>query len=158
MTDPVSPAPHHAGAAPGIRKALSPLAGRWRTQGRMHADGRTFAGSDRYDWVAGGHFLLHSWDVQMPDGRTTGIEVIGKRADGDGFSVHAYDDQGGTTASILRIVGDALQIDGAALRFRGHLLDAGAVVDGVWESKEPQDSAWSPLMDLRLVRIEAPAA
>ncbi len=158
MSDPDTTSPAHiAEATAGIREALALLVGRWQTQGRMRADGRSFAGTDRYHWVAGGHFLVHDWDVQMPDGRTTGIEVIGKRADGGGFAVHVYDDQGDTSVSTLRIDGDALRIDSHALRFRGRFLDGGGVLEGTWESQVPESLAWSPLMDVRLEKVDASA-
>ena len=46
---------------------LDAFAGEWETTGVM-ATGETFRATDTYEWVAGGHFLLHRFDAEMPAG------------------------------------------------------------------------------------------
>jgi hypothetical protein len=132
---------------------LNPLVGHWITSGKMLDDlGKTFNGIDIYEWVAGGHFLLHRWDVDMPDGKNQGIEVVGYNASSKNFVVRSYDNQGSESSMTLAVTRDIITIADETMRFTGQFVDNGSTVQGTWQFKANEQSDWAPWMQVRLVR------
>ncbi len=132
---------------------LNPLAGQWITTGRMlDGSGGEFDGVDSYEWVAGGHFLLHRWDVEMPDGRNEGIEVIGYDGSAGKFAVRSFDNQGGESSMSLAVVHESITIVGDNMRFEGQITGNGSMVQGVWQLNAGEQQGWAAWMQVRLVR------
>ena len=77
-------------------QALDFLCGKWRTEGEILDDSGEvvgkIAGTDSYEWVSGGYFLLHWVDVSMGDTKIEVIEVIGSydSAD-DSYAMRSFD-------------------------------------------------------------------
>jgi hypothetical protein len=83
------------------------IAGEWTTDGHVVGDPPVpVRGTDIYDVLAGGYFLVHHVDVTVGDQAVRAIEVIGEPApEGGGFLARSFDDQG--NAEVMRLtVGD----------------------------------------------------
>lgn len=91
------------------------IAGQWATDGHVVADPPVpVKGTDIYEVLAGGYFLVHHVDVTVGDQAVRAIEVIGERApEGGGFLARSFDDQGNT--EVMRLTVD----DEGALHFTG---------------------------------------
>ena len=130
-------------------RRLDVLLGTWRTTGELwptsDADPVPFTAEDRYEWLPGGHFLLHHVDAHMPE-RGQALEVF--RVEGDGYVAESYDSTGGHTVSRVDLDGSTLRISAATERFTGEI--AGDRVDGVWELRE--NDVWRRWMSVSLVR------
>jgi hypothetical protein len=84
-------------------RRLATVAGRWRTTG--HVVGKPpipVSGTDSYEVLPGGHFLVHHVDVMVGDQPVRAIEIIGER-DGDGFLARSFDDEGNVEVMRLTI-------------------------------------------------------
>ena len=85
-----------AGRKPDSR--LRTIAGRWQTSGHV-IDEPTIpvAGTDTYEVLPGGYFLLHHVDVTVGDKPVRAIEIIGEPdAASGGFLAPSFDDDGNT--------------------------------------------------------------
>lgn len=85
-----------AGRKPDSR--LHTIAGRWQTSGHV-IDEPTIpvAGTDTYEVLPGGYFLLHHVDVTVGDKPVRAIEIIGEPdAASGGFLAPSFDDDGNT--------------------------------------------------------------
>ncbi|MGH7725605.1 MAG: DUF1579 family protein [Candidatus Eiseniibacteriota bacterium] len=62
----------HDSAATSELGRLNPFVGVWNTEGEMRntpsGSSTKFKATDTYEWLPGGHFLLHRFDANMPDG------------------------------------------------------------------------------------------
>ncbi|GAA2076086.1 DUF1579 family protein [Actinomadura alba] len=62
-------------------RRLDALVGHWRSRGQTVATPSEptirIAGTDTYEWLAGGFFLIHRVDVRMGDDQVEVIEMIG---------------------------------------------------------------------------------
>jgi hypothetical protein len=93
--------PHTSGfpiPGPEIQR-LGALVGRWRSEGHVVGDVPTpIIGTDVYEWLAGGFFLVHYVDVTIGGQTVQAIELIGQYdPTTDSFTAHAYDNQGNFT-------------------------------------------------------------
>jgi hypothetical protein len=91
------------------------IAGEWATDGHVVGDPPVpVTGTDTYEVLAGGYFLVHHVDVTVGDQEVRAIEVIGEPAtDGGGFLARSYDDQG--NAEVMRVTVD----DESVFHFKG---------------------------------------
>lgn len=133
---------------------LHPLIGRWRTRGHV-LDGsgtRTaeITGTDEYELMDGGRWLVHRVDVLMGGVRTVALEVIGDPGEDGTFAMRAFDAGGGydemrlgvTEEGVLRLTGEGMR---STLRVDGDAMDAR------WE--RDVDGTWAPWMDMHFDRI-----
>lgn len=137
---------------------LNLLVGRFSTFGRMLNDSgkeMTFRGTDVYEWLPGGHFLLHRWDVDMPEGKRQGIEVIGCAENEEAFTARSYDDLGNESVMKVSVAGNSINFANEVMRFTGKLVDRGEAIHGVWELKAGASAEWSPWMEVTLTRLDA---
>lgn len=134
---------------------LAPLAGRWSTHGEVYAasdaPAASFTATDSYEWEAGGRLLLHRWDARMPEGRSRGLEVIGRAAAAGEWFVHVYDDQGGQEEMRARMEDGRWMLTGDATRFSGRFSADGSLLRGEWELRE--EDSWRPWMWVELTRL-----
>ncbi len=145
MTD-GGPGPEH--------RALEPFVGRWRTTGEVRPGAETPAieieGTDSYDWLPGGFFLLHRVDVRIGGQPAQALEVIGWDAGSGTYFMHAYDDHGNAGTMQMSVRDGVWSFVGDAERFTGGFSDGGRTLAGQWERRNGAD--WLPWMDIRLTK------
>lgn len=142
-------------AGPGVEHALlQPFVGRWRTRGQVRATADAPAveieGTDSYEWLPGGFFLLHRVDVRIGGQPAQALEVIGWDADAGSFFMHSYDDHGNTGIMRMSVREDVWTFLGDAERFTGGFSDGGDTLSGHWERRD--GSEWLPWMDVHLTK------
>jgi hypothetical protein len=91
---------------------LSTIAGRWRTSGNVFGDPRVpVEGTDIYEVLPGGHFLVHHVDVTVGEQAVRAIEVIGEPdpdPDSDAYLARSFDSEGNIEVMKLRIDDDGI--------------------------------------------------
>jgi hypothetical protein len=89
---------------------LNPFVGVWDTEGEMKPGSQEtpagFKAIDTYEWLPGGHFLIHRFDADMPDGKIQGIEVIGYSQESNSYSMHSFDSSGKVSIMQARVEKD----------------------------------------------------
>ena len=95
-------------ARPPVR--LGAIAGRWRTEGMVLGDEPVpVRGTDTYELLPGGFYLVHWVDVTVGDQAVRAIEIIGERVAGtDAVLARAYDDTGAMTVMQVHIGADGV--------------------------------------------------
>lgn len=151
---------------------LSSIVGHWRTSGRVIGEpSMPVSGTDTYEVVAGGHFVLHRVDVIVGDQHVDAIEVIGEPDGQGGYLARSFDSEGNAEVMHLAIddqgvfhfsggrdVAPAAQPpDAPTARVRSTLTVAGdrKSMAALWERSE-DGTTWQPWMDIRFVAIDAP--
>jgi hypothetical protein len=136
---------------------LNPFVGEWNTEGEMksHASEQSekFKATDTYEWLPGGHFLLHCYDADMPDGKVQGIEVIGYSRESDSYPMRSFDSTGNSSLMQGRVDKEEWTFVGETIRFIGGFRDNRKVFRGLWEFLSPDDGSWKPLMDVTLRKV-----
>jgi hypothetical protein len=103
MTAPTGPGASEVRTSPHSRR-LSTLVGRWRSEGFLVADPDVrIRGTDAYELLPGGHFLVHHVDVVVGDRPVVAIEIIGEYDEAsDSFAARSYDNDGNVTVMQAR--------------------------------------------------------
>jgi hypothetical protein len=134
--------------------ALAPLVGAWSSRGRTVArpgePAVAIEGTDVYEWLDGGHFLVHHVDVHVGGEQVTVLEVIGE-PDGDGLLMRAFDSGG--AAGTMRATVDGAGVwtfAGDTERARLSVAPDGASMAARWERRA--DARWEHWMDMEFTR------
>ena len=141
---------------PELRK-LDRLVGKWKTEGKTRATPSKpsvrICGTDIYEWLPGGFFLIHRVNVCMGDEEVKSVEVIGYDDSVQTYPMHSFDNKGNYDLSQASVHNSTLIITGKSIRFTGVFSDNGDTITGTWEILT-DSSNWSPWMDLKLTRVE----
>ncbi len=133
---------------------LDVFVGVWDTEGEMITGPSgpqvKFTATDTYEWMPGGHFLLHRFDANMPNGKVQGTEIIGYSPESGDYPMHSVDSLGNVSVLHARIDGDRWTFSGECMRFSGGFRDNGIVFAGLWEIRSVDGSTWQPWMQVRL--------
>jgi hypothetical protein len=145
------------------------IAGEWATDGHVVGDPPVpVKGTDTYEVLAGGYFLVHHVDVTVGEQEVRAIEVIGEPASaGGGFLARSFDDKG--NAEVMRVTVDddgvfhftggpeiaaaAQPTDASTARVRSTLSVAPdrRSMMALWERSEDGHS-WKPWMNITFTR------
>jgi Protein of unknown function (DUF1579) len=148
---------------------LRSIAGEWATDGHVVGDPPVpVKGTDTYEVLAGGYFLVHHVDVTVGYEEVQAIEVIGEPAsEGGGFLARSFDNQG--NAEVMRVTVDdegvfhfaggpeiaaaAQPADATTARVRSTLSVASdrRSMTALWERSEDGHS-WEPWMNITFTR------
>lgn len=115
-------------------QTLDPLVGLWRVEGGA-------VGTVRYEWLAGGFFLMQTYDLVQDGQVIKGIELIGHtQAFGaepsPEIQSRIYDNNGNTFDYVYEVDGDTLTIwagaVGSPAYYRATFSDDGDTLTGGW--------------------------
>jgi hypothetical protein len=148
---------------------LHAIAGRWNTAGYVIGDPEIpVAGSDDYEVLAGGYFVLHRVDVTVRDKQVRAVEVIGEPdPESGGYLARSFDSDCHTEVmhvtidekGVLRFSGGpdvapaARSADAAAGHVRSTLVVAEdrRSMTALWERSE-DGIGWQPWMNISFAR------
>ena len=155
-------------------EGLAAIVGRWRTEGHVVSEPRVpVTGTDIYDLLPGGHFLVHYVDVRVGDKLVKAIEIIGEpHTEGEPGTMLArsYDIDGATEVMRVRIDSsgtwhfsggpevspaarrDAATSGTAAVRSTLRVADDGSTMSAFWERTD-DGTTWLPWMEIAFTRM-----
>ena len=138
-------------------QALNFLSGKWQTEGDILGDSGEVVGkvigTDTYEWVSGGYFLLHRVDVMMRDIKTEAIEVIGSYDSADSsYAMRSFDSEGNFVTMKGRFEKDgAFKIEGEGMRSALTYNQALESIAIFWERLD--GSRWRPWINMKLTKL-----
>jgi uncharacterized protein DUF1579 len=154
---------------PELRR-LGALVGRWRSEGHVVGDPpMPITGTDIYEWLPGGFFLVHHVDVVVGEQKVQAIEIIGEYDPAtDSFTGRAYDNQGNITIMRAKVddqgvwtftgggdIAPAAQpssADASAVRSTLTVSPDRSSMAAKWERSD-DGSTWLPWMDMTFTRM-----
>jgi hypothetical protein len=149
------------------------IVGEWATSGHVVGDPPVpVSGSDVYEVLPGGYFLVHHVDVTVGSEAVRAIEIIGEPSSQDGaFLARSYDNQGNTEVMELTIDDEdvfhfsggpdiaptAQPANAPTARVRSTLTVAsdGDSMTALWERSEDGVN-WELWMDMTFIRRPQP--
>jgi len=132
-------------------RALEPIVNKWRTAGQVFdasgAEVMKVEGTDEYEWMPGGQWVIHRIDVMMGDDHTQALELIGDPAEDGTFTMRAFDASGAFDTMTLTVRGRTFHTQGDGVRNTLTVADDGASMSVVWE-QQTDDQNWFRWMEL----------
>lgn len=145
-------------AASSELEHLNAFVGIWDTEGEVKTEPSAsplkFTGTDTYEWLPGGHFLLHRYEADMPDGKVIGTEVIGYNQAQNSYTLYSFDSRGQASLMQGHFEMDNWTFIGESMLFTGGFTDGGKVFAGLWERRQGEGFDWQPWMEIRLNKVE----
>jgi hypothetical protein len=139
-------------------KRLAALVGRWRTRGRtveMRGSGAAVIDAvDTYEWLPGGHALLHTVDARVGEEHVEGAEIIGWDPAVDAYSTRYFGTDGPNSYEAALVEADGRlvwRMHSARDRFTGTFSNDGDTIAGGWERLDDEGN-WRPWMEITLTR------
>jgi hypothetical protein len=149
---------------------LHAIAGRWETLGHVIGEPRIpVVGTDIYEVLAGGYFIVHHVDVTVGEQPVRAIEVIGETDAAGGYLARSFDseghaelmhvsiDEGGVFhfAGGADIAPTAQPTDAATARVRSTLTirEDRRSMTALWERSE-DGIDWQPWMEISFTRSD----
>jgi hypothetical protein len=146
------------------------ITGRWRTTGRVLGDPELLVvGTDTYEALPGGYFLVHHVDVTVGEQAVRAIEIIGEPNRVGGYLARSFDNDGNAEVMQLTIDDDgvfcfegggdvataAQPSDAPSMRVRSFLAVAPdrASMTARWERSD-DGITWHAWMDIAFTRGE----
>lgn len=126
-------------------RPFAPISGRWKTSGVVLDDEgattMTIDGTDDYEWMAGGHWIIHRVDVTMGEDHTQAIEHIGDHDPETGaYSMRAFDASGQFDVMTARHDPDgSWRIEGDGVRTTLCPREDKASMTALWERQADDD-------------------
>jgi hypothetical protein len=140
-------------------RPLTPLVAAWRTSGIVldenGAEIATIEGTDEYEWMPGGQWVIHRVDVMMGADRTRAIEMIGDPGPDGTFTMRAFDASGAFDTMTLTVADLRFHTEGDGVRNTLTAAPDGTSMAAYWE-RQLDDDSWVPWMRLTLLRQDVP--
>jgi nitroimidazol reductase NimA-like FMN-containing flavoprotein (pyridoxamine 5'-phosphate oxidase superfamily) len=143
---------------PPENQRLDVLVGRWNTEGEVLAGSSgpatRITGTDTYEWLPGGFFLVHHVDVHMGDEKVDAIEIIGGYdASSQTYPMRAFDNQGNFVTMRASVSEDGVwTFTGASERSTLVVGDDGTTMTARWERSSDGGSNWLPWMNMKFTK------
>jgi hypothetical protein len=150
---------------------LGALVGRWRSEGHIVGDPAVpITGTDSYEWLPGGFFLLHRVDVVIGEQPVQALELIGEYDPAtDAFLARAYDNLGNVTlmrakvdeqgvwtfsggSDVAPVAQPSDAEGGGAVRSTLTISADRSRMAARWERSD-DGASWRPWMDMTFTRI-----
>ncbi len=132
---------------------LNKFVGKWKTAGSIPASGTTpeikISGTDSYEWLPGGFFLLHKADVLVGDEKNETFEIIGFDKQENLYTMQHYDNKGESGFMTAHCNDGVWTFLGKTLRFTGRFKEQDKEFSGVWEQSSDAKN-WTHFMDIKL--------
>jgi len=149
--------------APGL-EALTRWVGKWHTEGQQHESqlgpAATFVAVETFEWLAGGHFLVHRLEGQLGQQPAACLEVLGKDPQGQLTAQTFYGD-GNTKTWRLSEAGKTLVLNGTwskaaetfQVRYTASFEEEGNTIVGKWE-KSSDGKDWQTFLEARSTKAQ----
>ena len=136
------------------QEALQPFIGIWKTEGEIitidNGPAIPINGTDSYEWLPGGYFVLHKIDVIMGDQQVEAVEIIGYNSDTNQFTMNYFGYKGSTALMYATVYGKLWKFSSPTERFIGSFNEDNNVLEGKWEQNH--NGLWSHWMNIKLTR------
>ncbi|MER5423360.1 DUF1579 family protein [Streptosporangium roseum] len=149
----------HNPMTPIENKRLDALVGRWRSRGQMVPTDPSdpaieIAGSDTYEWLTGGFFLLHRVAVRIGDDQVEVVEMIGPYDPATGtYPMRSFDNHGAFVTMQASVADDGVwTFAGDTERATLVIADDRATMSATWERAD-DTTTWHPWMTMSFTRL-----
>lgn len=137
-----------------VQSPFTRLLGVWKTSGQIldEYSVQNLAGTDSYELILDGNFILHRADVLMGDTKSETFEIIGLEQSSEKADMRHFNSGGESGTMTGQIKDNDFLIDGDGLKFAGKINDQNTLIVGKW-SRQGEDGSWTEFIDLRLEKL-----
>lgn len=125
------------------------LIGIWKTSGEIVKDNSILDGTDSYEFILDGNFILHKANVKMGKEKSETVELISIDHSSAKASMQYFNSKGERGLMSASLTGNDFRIEGEGLKFIGTINEEDTELTGKWYLQaENQD--WTEFINLKL--------
>lgn len=127
------------------------LIGVWKTTGQINSDNETLKleGTDTYEFILDGHYILHKADVVMGIEKSETFEIISLDNSDNKARMQYFNSKGENGAMESQINENDFLINGDGIKFEGTINNENTEVAGKW-FLQADNKSWKEFINLRL--------
>ncbi len=125
------------------------LIGVWKTSGEIVNDNSKLTGTDSYEFILDGNFILHKANVTMGKQKSETVELISVNRSAAKANMQFYNSQGETGTMTAHLKGNVFTIEGDGLKFNGTINAKNSEVTGTWYQQNKKKE-WLAFIHLKL--------
>lgn len=131
------------------------LIGVWKTSGQVITEHGNIIlkGTDSYEWILDGKFILHKADVMMGNEKSKTLEMIIPDRNSYQSQMQYFNSKGETGIMQSELKDNIFTIEGQGIRFEGTINDNDSEVIGQWYLQSKHDN-WEVFIHLRLEKMD----
>ena len=127
------------------------LIGVWKTEGTILTDSSILIGSDSYEFILDGNYILHKADVKMGSEKSETFEIIELENSNDKAKMTYYNSKGENGVMTSSIIENKYKIDGDKIKFEGDFDNENTKLIGKWYL-QTENGKWTEFIDLKLTK------
>ncbi len=129
------------------------LIGVWETTGDIKSGqhSQKLVGTDSYELILGGNYILHRADVMMGNDRSETFEIIMLDNALHEAKMQYFNSREENGIMKCSTIGDEFKIEGTGLKFSGVIDEENTKINGKWYIKANSEG-WRDFIDLHLVK------
>jgi hypothetical protein len=129
------------------------LIGVWKTEGTIITEkgSVTLTGTDSYEFILEGNYILHKAHVTMGDEKSETLELIGFDNSMHEAKMQYYNSKGESGLMTSSIIENTFIIKGDKLKFEGSINDTNTTVNGTWYM-QAEGTQWKGFIELTLTK------
>jgi hypothetical protein len=127
------------------------LIGIWKTEGTIFTDkgNSKLVGTDSYELILDGHFILHKADVSMGGETSQTFEIISLDSTAGKAKMQYFNAKGESGVMISSLTDNVYKIAGEKLKFEGFINDENTLISGKW-FLQGSNNEWIEYIELKL--------
>ncbi len=127
------------------------LLGIWKTSGQIQSDTHSLmlSGTDSYELILDGNYILHRADVLMGDEKSETFEIMALGSSSGKAEMRYFNSSGESGVMTGQLEGDDFRIAGERIKFTGKINEADTEIVGKW-FRQSEDTSWSEFIELKL--------
>jgi len=128
------------------------LIGIWKTEGFILTnDNSKLIGTDSYELILHGNYILHKADVKMGTESSQTFEIISLDGSSQKGKMQYYNSKGESGIMTCSLTDQDFQITGDKIKFEGIINNGNTELKGKWFLEE-ENGRWIDFIDLKLIK------
>ena len=129
------------------------LIGVWKTEGTIlnAKENSSLVGTDSYELILDGNFILHKADVKMGNKKSETFELISVDNSNERGKMQYYNSKAERGEMTCSLINNDFNIEGDKLKFEGIINDENTTLVGIWQIQS-ENGEWTDFIKLKLSR------
>jgi hypothetical protein len=128
------------------------LIGKWNTEGRILTNQNDLeskiTGTDSYEFILNGNFILHKADVLMGNVRSETYEIIALENPNEKVKMQYFNSEGENGIMFGFLNGNVFRIESENLKFAGTISNDSTII-GTWQQLS-EENMWHDFLEMKL--------
>lgn len=129
------------------------LIGKWNTEGRILTNQNDseskIIGTDSYEFILNGNFILHKANVLMGNTKSETYEIIALENSNEKIKMQYFNSDGENGIMVGFLKENDFRIESENLKFKGTISNDNTLITGIWQQLSEENN-WLDFLEMKL--------